>query len=411
MNKLLSSKVVWITILAVSIGGLAFANLYKEQDRSKGIPVTGEILGRKDIVNRVAAKGEVNPLKETYVKSELAGRIDLVEIEVGDTVKTGDLLFEFSNESLLEEINRAKQQLASAELALAQLEKRVEMYEKQKEQELVQAEARYTQAKIDYDRVSNLPPWDASRQTAEKRLEEAKAALELAQLSIEANRVLPEEVALAKLNVDSAREQILRANTEYSKAEVYSPENGLIMAVNVREGDYVNKGSNMATVADVSSLRIIALVDEIDIGKVSVGQQVEITTLALVDEVFYGEVSFIAPEGVKQGNVVTFNVEVITEDPKGLLRTGMTVDANFVLGKRENVLVIPSEAILERDGKTGVFVNEEGVARWRPISTGLRTMTEVEVLSGLNEYDEILVGRLDTLEALRDGDAIEVIRR
>lgn len=194
---------------------------------------------------------------------------------------------------------------------------------------------------------------------------------------------------------------------------VYAPIDGTIVEQNVREGDLIKPltGSSSnepaATIVDYSKMQVVLAIDELDISKVKEGMPVKITADALPDQVFEGSVEKIADEGISQNNVSTFDVTV-TLDKTPELKAGMTVNAEISVAKKQNVLMLPVEAIQHKDGKSFVIpVKDESAAsqgnssnndKKRPspmqmveVKTGISNDDYIEIMSGLNEGDMVLV--------------------
>ncbi|MDI3481039.1 MAG: HlyD family secretion protein [Tepidanaerobacteraceae bacterium] len=205
---------------------------------------------------------------------------------------------------------------------------------------------------------------------------------------------------------------------------VYAPIDGTIIEQNVREGDLIKVSNNSssssneaaAVIVDYSKMQVVLSIDELDINKVKVGMPVKITSDAVPGEVFEGTVEKIADEGTSQNNVSTFDVTV-TMDKTPKLKAGMTVDAELTVAKKQNVLMLPIAAVQQKDGKSYVIPvrsensgtqenggkngknannsRDNGSRRFSmnmvEIKTGISNDDYIEIVSGLNEGDMVLV--------------------
>jgi len=226
------------------------------------------------------------------------------------------------------------------------------------------------------------------------------------------NEITKQQIALQQAELDL--ESKMR---EQEDLLIYAPINGTIVEQNVREGDLIKPSSSSssnepaAVIVDYSKMQVILAIDELDISKVKEGMPVKITADALPGEVFEGTVEKIADEGVSMNNVSTFDVTV-TMDKTPELKAGMTVNAEIYIAKKENVLMLPVEAIQQKDGKSFVIpakdVNEakngsagnngKNNGKTRPpfmemleVATGISNDEYIEIVSGLNEGDIVLV--------------------
>lgn len=166
----------------------------------------------------------------------------------------------------------------------------------------------------------------------------------------------------------------------------------------LRVGDEVKAGSIVARLVNFQQMLVTIMVDEIDIPKVAVGQKAQITADALPGRQFSGEVVFVSSEGESENGVASFEVTIRIDHPEGLM-AGMTVNADILVAEKNNVLLLPIEALQERAGRKYVTMADSGdqktaatsVSRQKEIKVGLSNETYVEVVSGLEEGDQVLL--------------------
>jgi HlyD family secretion protein len=171
--------------------------------------------------------------------------------------------------------------------------------------------------------------------------------------------------------------------------EITAPVSGTVLSVGVERGSIVasaisnvSGGTALATVADLSDLRVIGAIDEAQIGRVQVDQQVEIRVDAYTERTFVGRVARVSPLGVETSNVVTFDVEIVVEDENAsLLRSGMSADLTIITGQQEGILV-PLTAVRSEGGRRFVVLAS---GETRQIRTGSTDGRQLVVLEGLND--------------------------
>ena len=173
-----------------------------------------------------------------------------------------------------------------------------------------------------------------------------------------------------------------------------APFDGTVISVGAEVGDLVSSNIDVVTLADLTGLEVLAIVDETEISQVEVGQEVEITFDAFPGRRFRGKVLEVPLEGTLVQNVVTYEVPVSLEGAEGVaIKAGMTANLSIVVGRRENVLLLPALAVLEAEEGRVVMVQDAsqagGVAA--PVEVGLSDGTYVEIVRGLNEGDQVLV--------------------
>ncbi|TZE82883.1 efflux RND transporter periplasmic adaptor subunit [Calorimonas adulescens] len=201
------------------------------------------------------------------------------------------------------------------------------------------------------------------------------------------------QIELQKMKIEQAMADIESKQQELKDMYVYAPISGTIVEQNVNVGDDLSSLDTSsdtvdARIVDYSSMNVVIPVDEMDVGKLKVGQEVIITSDAVQGKTFKGVISDIADEGKAENGVSTFDVKV-TMDKTPELKAGMTVNADIVLEKKDNVLLVPIEA-LKYQGQQP-YVTKVGSTEPVKVEIGLTNEQYAEVISGLNEGDEVEV--------------------
>ncbi|MFZ5640261.1 MAG: efflux RND transporter periplasmic adaptor subunit, partial [Bacillota bacterium] len=231
---------------------------------------------------------------------------------------------------------------------------------------------------------------------------------------------------LFALNSDTAQNQHKTLQVAYEQAQlnltdlenqlsdlaVKAPIDGIVSGMDVKEGDEIkssgaNSGASssdstttasngsLGKIINTGQMEVSFPVDEVDIAKVKVGQTANVTVDALPDETFKGKVTDIAEEGVVTNNVSSFEVTILIDNPKSLLKSGMTANVTIVVAQKDNVVLIPIEALQERGGRKFVLTPpSEGSAQGRnmkPVTVGLTNESFAEITEGLQEGDKVLL--------------------
>ncbi len=274
--------------------------------------------------------------------------------------------------------------------------------------ELEQATNNYNSAKAQYDRATKGAD-DAQIKAAEQQvmnakanldkllnparrfdIEQAEAQLQQARLQVRNAEV---QIANAENQVRLAEIQVRQAQRRLDQAVLKSPIDGVIAAVNIKAGELVGAGAQPAVVvADLSRYHINITVDEIDIAKVKIGQEVNITLDSLPGVEVKGKVSRISPTSRLVNGVVSYDVRVDIEPTEAELRSGMTANASIVLERRSGVLLAPNWAI-RRDRSTGksfLTLQVGDQVTEVEVQTGLRNDTFSEILSGAKAGDVVV---------------------
>ncbi|MDR0686724.1 MAG: efflux RND transporter periplasmic adaptor subunit [Dysgonamonadaceae bacterium] len=315
----------------------------------------------------ITATGYVQPVDKVEVGTQVSGVIKKIFVDYNSQVKKGQLLAEIDKSTLVERVTQAKAMLTSAE-----------------------SDLRYAQQ--NFNRV--------------KKLYDLKAATEVL-LEESTNRL-----AQAETTVANQKANLHQAQVNLSYAEIYSPIDGVILDRAVEEGQTVAASFNtptMFTIAnDLTKMQVEADVDEADIGKVRVGQQVTFTVDSYNDEIFEGMVNQIRLQPTVTNNVVTYTVIVEAPNPEEKLYPGMTASITIIT-QRKTGLAIPMEAInftpdatitdkiatSEAAGKnpkskTVWLKTEDGIFE-RAIGTSLSDGVYAIVTEGLNRGDAVVL--------------------
>jgi HlyD family secretion protein len=290
--------------------------------------------------------------------------------------------------------------------AAAQVEQAKEKLEKLRHSptplELAEAEAQVAQAEYNLAKAQEtlaeleagpdpLKVAQAEAQVAQAEYNLAKAKDTLAKIEAGPD---PKEIEVAQAKVVSAQAALEEAQAALKATTMVAPFDGTVISVGAEKGDLVSSGTTIVTLADLSNLRVRAFVDETEISKVEIGQEVEITFDAFPGQTFWGEVLEVPLQGKLVQNVLTYEVPISLEGAEGVaLKPGMTANLRIVVGRRENALLVPALAVQQGEEGYVVMVQDtpQGPAVATPVKVGLSDGTYVEILSGLIEGDRVLV--------------------
>ena len=226
-------------------------------------------------------------------------------------------------------------------------------------------------------------------------LKDAKEALTKAQRDYQLNKELFEgnagtaqSVKDAERTVESARIKLSQVGQLLGDASIKAPIGGIIVAKDGEVGEYVSPGTAIATVVNIYNLKAVVFVSEKDVYRLKLNQTALITADVLQGKSFNGKVSFISPVGDENHN---YRVELTVNNKSAVLKAGTYIKVNFNLGGESKVLQIPKTALVEGAKNPFVYVVNTDKAEVRKITIGRELGESVEVLSGLEEGDEVIV--------------------
>ncbi|MHB8877356.1 MAG: efflux RND transporter periplasmic adaptor subunit, partial [Myxococcaceae bacterium] len=222
----------------------------------------------------------------------------------------------------------------------------------------------------------------------------AKLAASQSRLGLVRNRFLPEELALAEARVRQAEAVVEETTAMLSFATIEAPITGVIALVATQEGETVSAGLNaptFVTLLDIDRLEVAAYVDEVDVGRVRVGQLATFTVDSFPEVEFTGKLTAVYPRAVIQSNVVNYITTIAIENSEGRLKPDMTAGITISLDAREDALAVPDKALRREGGRTVVQVVQAGGVSSRPVKVGLRGGGFAEVLTGLKEGERVVL--------------------
>jgi len=353
MRKLWKALLFLVVIAGASAAVYALSRSGKKgNDGPKLVDVT-----TGSIVEKAVAVGQIQPRQKFQVKSKISGIVRRALIQVGDTVKAGDPLFEIGPDPTPLEVTEVDRQVDSSD-------------------------ASFRRAETDYKRAQEL---SRSGVLPKSDLDQKKEAYELARVAL----------TRAQQNRDLTRKG--RLTLTGTESIIRAPAAGTILTRPVNPGDPIvpltsyQPGTEMATVADMRDLIFKGTVDEIDVGKLSVGMPTRIKVGALPTDVVTGHVSRIAPQAQQKEGATLFDVEVeLDPSNKITLRAGYSANADVIIREKKDVLVIPERLVTFEDGGKKATVELSGGDPKAPgkkveIKTGISDGLNVEVVSGLKK--------------------------
>jgi len=413
----------------------------------------------------VGATGTVRPQRLARVSFETSGIVDEVLVEVGDVVQAGDVLADLRDDSLPAQVILARADLVAAEQALDDLlhsnraAAEAQLAVAAAREALDKAQRTYTVRQEGNRATSDTLKAAKARLALEReRMEHAKdvydgtpgslsegGAKAQAYLAyIQARQAynsalaaynwytghpsdieqaqLEADVALAQARLDdalreyervkngppadevaAAEARVAAARATVEQARVTAPFDGTITAVEVQPGDQVGPGTVAFQLADLSRLLVDVAVSEVDINRLRLGQEAELTFDAILDRTYRGEVTEVDLVGSEAQGVVSFRVTVVLIDPDEQVRPGLTAAVNLVVDRLEDVLLVPNRAVRVVDGRRVVYVVRDGGVEVVPIVLGTSSESHSQVLEGdLAAGDRIVLNPPTAFEA-QDG--------
>jgi len=444
-----------VTIGAIAVAKTAYVNLENAKQNSKFDELT-VVVQKQNLGVKVLASGTIEPVQNVNISPKNPGILAQLKVEQGDFVTQGQVLAIMENAEIQAQIlqsqanlNRALANLAQgkiripAEINQAQVKvdqaiARLEEINQRIPKDLDQARAKVTQAQsrldlaqarvdryqylekegaITSDRldevmneyntaIANL--FDTQQQLAQiqqttpPETNQQKAVISEARITLKQKEdSAKNEIQQLQAEVDSVKAQLKQVEIQFRDTFITAPFEGIVTQKFATEGAFVTPTTSASSTASATSssilalaqgLEIIAKVPEIDMAQLKVGQKVDIMADAYPDELFTGTIKRIAPEAIIEQNVTSFEVVITLVTGLEKLRSKMNVDVTFIGEDITDTLVVPTVAILTKDGKTGVLVADpQGQPKFTPVTLGLTLEDKTQILQGLSAGDKIFI--------------------
>lgn len=418
------SKAVLASMLCLSIGlsGCSSKNA-EEETETKGTTVETAVAERKVIETDYVYSGKIMPVEDINVFSTVQGKVFSVNCKIGDIVKAGDVLFTMDTEALEISKKQLEASLAAADAGIAQAQVALETVDGANYQMGVEnlkasvenAQKNYENMKTTYENNKVLYEQGIISKTdmdnTELAYTQAKNAYENAKSSYEltTGKMLEEnkKTAQAALNSATAQKQSIYAQIEsvdknLRDSVVTAPIGGSITACNVTAGELLSSASVPITITDTSKLKIDVNVSQRIVNSVTVGDTVSIRT-ETVDKTLEGKVKSVNPAANASG---TYAVEIELDNSTNKLKPGMFAEVTFTNERSAREIVVDRDVVITKNGETYVFVDENGTAVKRIVETGIDNGTDIQITSGV-EVGDVIVVKGQTY--LSDGDKLNVV--
>ena len=360
----MKNKKLWIGIGAVVIVALVIWLMSGGKKEQKVEFETAKV-EKQNISTSITATGTIEPVTSVTVGTQVSGIVSKLYVDYNSVVKKGQVIAELDKTNLISELNRAKADLTSAQSTLNYETANFKRYQTLFDKGLVSAND-YESARLTYDK--------------------------------------------ARQSVASSRESVQKAQTNLGYATITSPIDGVVLSKSVEEGQTVAASFNtpeLFTIAqDLTDMRVIANIDEADIGGVQEGQRVTFTVDAFPDDKFEGQVTQVRQQATTESNVVTYEVVISAPNKDLKLKPGLTANVTIFTLEKNDVLAapakalrfVPNEALLSKGQKiedveapAKVWTLEGDTFKAHAVQTGTTNGLLTEIISGISAGTEVLV--------------------
>lgn len=406
---------VGLVIAVAVIAGVAALGAARQSGRPTAVRM--EQVGKRDLVAAVTSSGQIEAKTDVDISSEVTARILKIHVKEGDMVKEGELLVELDQAQFKGAVDRGEATLAQANAGQ------------------VQATANRDQATRTYDRQTEL-----------KRTSPNLITDESVELAHQASLVADANLKSAAALVEQAQAGLKEAQDNLARTMLYSPISGRVVRLAVEEGEVAVPGTFsketglLMRIADMSTILAKVKVDETDVVRLALNDSVSVSIDAFPDTTFVGRVTKIGNSATAAtastattDKAVDFDVEVTLSNPPKDVRPDLSMTSRIITAVRKNTLSIPIIALTARaapnpandvkpatpiataPGDTlkkpkeqeGVFVVQNGIARFRPVKVGIAGDEYFEVIDGLKEGETVVAGTYQAIRDMKDSTKVK----
>lgn len=392
LKQLIAQKKKWLVYILLAVVLLGTGKSFFG-DEEKVAYITDSVR-RQDIEKVVNATGEVRASNLVTVGAQVSGKIEKLYVDVGQEIKKGDLIAEIDSTTQQNEVDINKSKLNSYQAQLKAAQTSLKVAEKQ------------------YKRMQSLKKSNAA---SSEDLENAEDAFETAKAKV---TELESSVKETEISLSTAE-----TNLGYTK--ITAPLDGTIVSVPVKEGQTINAAMDTPTivqVADLSQMEILIEISEGDIGNIKPGVKVTYSILADLGKVYETTLKSVDPgltlltdgeytEVVDDGEAIYYYGRLSVPNNDGKLRIGMTTQNVIYVERAENVLTVPVTAVkTNANGKYVEVLTKNGVVQ-KSIETGVSDGLNMEVKTGVEEGDEIIIAKMSAAEISDKASSVRGPRR
>ncbi len=441
-----SKKKIWIIIIAVVVLAILIVLAIQKGKNSKATKVAVEKVELRALIETVSANGKIQPAKDIKISPYISGEVVELFVSEGDFVEKGTKLAKIDPEIYISTYEKIDAALKTAQANEANAKAR-----------LTQSKSQYKKASLDFDRSKTLFEKDV---ISKADFDAAQSVHDVAQADVIAAQ---ENYKSSQFQVSSARASVKEAKENLKRTSIYAPNDGTVSKLIIEIGERVtgasqfSAGTEIMRIANLDVLEVNVEVNENDIVRVSLNDTAIIEVDAYLDKEFKGVVTEIATSantlGVSADQVTNFDVKImmLKESYANLLkpnsqipspfRPGMSATVEIQTETAKGILTIPIQAVTTRADTTGriksyrerredeqgkdeeeirkdeeeeineyVFLFVDGIAKLKKVETGIQDNTNIQIISGLEEGQEVIVSPYRAVsKSLKNNDEVEKV--
>lgn len=405
--------VIAILVAAGAFQGISFMKKNKKTEVKEEIRnVRVQKINRGSIAAKVEFPGNLKAKTQVAVFPKTGGRVASVNVNVGDKVNQGQVLYTLDTAEL--NANLQAQQ-AGLEAANANLQKTSDsglaQQISQAQQSLQKSQVEFESAKDNYDKMQKLY---AAEAISKKELDDAKNRYDRASIDLNTDqnnydlvqgKIGPQNTRAAAAQVAQSQAGVNSVQIQINNATITSPISGIVAAKDVEVGQMAGGQSGSVTVIDSTTVTAEITVPDKILGKIQVGQSIPVVITALENKEVTGVIETISPQANSKDS--SYIVKIKIDNPNGELKAGMFAKVLVQAENKDNVLIVPNQAIKMENGVNYIFIVENSKIRKVAVNTGISDNKFTEVSGNIKENDDIIT---EGQSILADGEKVNVVK-
>ncbi len=401
-----------LVLSGIVLAGLVLAVIAVRTFTRDTVEIRASAVNHQNLLRTVSTNGRVEPVEFFQAHAAAPGVVEKIYVEVGQKVKTGDLLIKMNDSDAVVKLASANSTLRAAELNNQNTQQNGSQEERiALEADLARAELRQKQAQTDLAALRQLQQKGAASpaevSSAEQRLQDATTALESTRQR-GTQRYGAGDLARAQAQVGEARAALTAARSSYAAANIRSPQSGTVYSIPVSTYDFVPAGDDLLDLADLNRIQVRAYFDEPEIGQLATGQAVKIVWDAKPNQTWHGHISRAPSTVITYGTRNVGECIITVDDARGDLLPNTNVTVTVTTSQRFNVLSVPREALHTEGSSDYVFRVINGKLVRTPVQVGVVNLTRVEITGGLTEKDTVATTATSNRD-LSNGLAVKIV--
>lgn len=347
----------------------------------------------QEVVRFVEAVGTLDPNEEVVVSNQVEGIVQKVLVDLGDSVKAGQVIAELDTRELQLAVQQ-QQAALQQELARVGISDANVAFDEATTSQMRQAEASFQEARLNLERTKKL--FD-EKVAAKQLLDQQQARYDVAEAAV---RTARENVRNIRATISARRASLSLSEKKLGDGKVIAPMAGFIKDRAVTEGQFLKANSAVVTIVQSRPLKLHVEIPEAAITSIRSGRPVQFSVDAYPQRTFEGTISRISPSVNQQSR--TLRLEAVVNNADGALKPGLFARVTIQTNRREKALVVPSSAVFTFAGLEKVFVIEAGKIVERIVRTGGKLGDNIEVIEGLKEGDVVATSNHSSLQQGRE---------